>query len=96
MTPGQQFIKGDTIRLSATFKDFSRNLVDPSAMSLKVYDSTGTAVISKVLADLTRESVGVYRYDWTTTTNGDYIYEYSGTLASGAVVIFDNFSVVYH
>ena len=96
MTIGQEFIKGDTIRLKATFKDFSGTLVDLSAASLKVYDSTGTAVLTKALTDLTRESLGVYHYDWTTTTIGDYIYEFAGTLASGATVIFDRFSVVYH
>ncbi|MDD4483675.1 MAG: hypothetical protein PHD55_04820 [Methanoregula sp.] len=96
MTVGQEFVKGDEVRLKATFKDFSGTLVDPSAMTLKVYDSTGTAVITKTLSDLTREGLGVYHYDWVTSAIGDFIYEFSGTLADGATVIFDRFSVVYH
>jgi hypothetical protein len=96
MTTGQEFAKGDTIRLKGTFKDFSGTLTDPSTLTLKVYDSTGTVVLTKALVDMTRASVGVYYYDWTSTATGDYIYEFTGTLATAAMVVWDTFSVIYH
>jgi hypothetical protein len=96
MTTGQEFAKGDTIRLKGTFKDFSGVLTDPSALALKIYDSTGTVVLTKAITDMTHASTGVYYYDWTTTATGDFIYEFTGTLAAAAMVVWDTLSVIYH
>jgi hypothetical protein len=96
MTAGQEFQKNNTIRLKGTFRDFSGDLVDPTVLAFKIFDATGTAILTKAIGDLTRESLGVYHYDWQPTATGDYIYEFSGTLAGSAMLAWDTFSVEYH
>jgi hypothetical protein len=91
----QVFQKGNTFRLKITCKDFSETLTDPTVLNLKVYDSTGTAVLTKAIGDLVHASTGVYYYDWSYTTLGDYVYEFSGTLAGFSMLAWAKFSIEY-
>lgn len=69
---------GQQLELRGTFYDEDSNLVDPSTISLVITLPDGTTV-SKVKADLTAESTGVYTYAYTITMDGAHRYKYSST-----------------
>ena len=75
---------GDTVRLKATFKTFAGVLTDPSAISLKVFGANDqtTPLTTKAIGDLTKVSTGVFYYDYLIPAQGNFTYEYAGTLES--------------
>jgi len=84
--------KGDTIRLKASFYTFAGVLADPSAVTYTVYDSDRDVVVT---GTATKESTGVFYYDYTTTDVGDYTFEFSGTLETKTILSRDEFSVAW-
>ena len=70
---------GDIVRLSARF-ELSSVLTDPTAVTLKLIPPSGTAFY---VSPITKDSVGLYHYDYTPPILGTYKYRYYGT---GAVV----------
>lgn len=79
---------GDTIRLKATFKSFAGNVCDlESPPTLKVYNSYKEVIDTIAGTSLTHSSTGVYYYDYTLpTTEGEYMYEFSGTVESTTIL----------
>lgn len=71
---------GDTVRLKASFYNFSDALADPTGVTCTVYDGRRTVLVNA--ASTTKESTGVYYYDYTVPSAGfdPITYEFSGTL----------------
>ena len=82
--------KGDTIRLKASFYTFAGDLANPSAVTAKVYDANH--VLSATLV-ATYESTGVYYADYTTVLEGNFSYEFAGTLESKTILSRSTFIV---
>jgi hypothetical protein len=82
--------KGDTIRLKASFYTFAGVLADPSTVTCTIYDSGGVVVTT---GSATKETTGVFYYDYTTTTKGDFSFEFTGTLETKPILSRDYFSV---
>lgn len=76
-------IIGDTIRLKASFYNWSGNLVDPEEITVSFYDSGKTIIGKEVTLNLitAKESAGVYHYDLTVPAGHNKIYfEFCGTI----------------
>ena len=78
---------GDTVKLGADFKNFSREYADPTGMSVKVYVRSTQQVLTT--GSPTKSSVGHYYYYYTIPLidYGALAYEFSGTLDGLPVVI---------
>lgn len=91
---------GDTIRVQASFRDWSPDgvsgaLVDPDSnvASVAVFDSELTSVST---GTATRQSVGVYTYDWTVpVTEGTYFFEFKGLFSTKPQLTRQKFSVKF-
>lgn len=91
---------GDTIRVKATFRDWAATgqtgaLVDPDSntATVKVFDSELTEVLS---GTATRESQGVYYFDWTVpTTEGGYYFEYKGLFSAKPQISRQKYTVKF-
>ena len=71
---------GDVVRMETVFKNRDGSLTDP-AVTLTIEPPTA-ATITLASASITRVSVGVYRYDYTTTEPGAVMYTWAGTGAA--------------
>lgn len=71
---------GDTVRLKASFYNFSDALADPTGVTCTVYDGKKNKLVDAAVA--TKESTGIYYYDYTLPSTGfdPLIYEFCGTL----------------
>lgn len=77
---------GDTVRLTASFYDFSDVLADPTDIKITVYDGKRNKLVDAATA--IKSSTGVYYYDYTLPSTGfdPLIYEFSGTLEGTTVL----------
>ncbi len=74
------YANGQTVTLSATFKNRTKSLTDPTTVTLQVTDPAGTAVLYTYAEDeLVRESVGVYYKDHQFTSAGSWSYKWIAT-----------------
>ena len=83
------FQLGTRIRLTETFTDLIAGVVtDPTTITLKLHDPNGVETsFTYAGGDITRDSVGVYHYDFAPTVAGKtWRYRW---LATGAVVAVD-------
>jgi hypothetical protein len=88
-----QVHKGDTIRLKASFYTFAGVLADPASVTCTVYDNSETPIIEPAVA--TKDSTGVYYFDYTTTALGSFSFEFSGTLEGKAILSRECFVVIW-
>jgi hypothetical protein len=73
-------INGDTVRLTATFKNFADTLVDPTSITVKFYDQSKTQ-IGTTITEVVKDDVGVYHYDYTIPDGYKKIYyEWTGMI----------------
>jgi hypothetical protein len=84
--------KGDTVRLKASFYTFAGVLADPTTVSYTVYDDAETVIVTGTAS---KESTGVYYYDYTTTVRGVFSYEFNGTLETKTILSRDYFAVIW-
>ncbi len=70
---------GDGVRFTATFKDLSKQLANPTAVTCQVKDPSGTVTTPSP----TQVSTGVYRVDVTFNASGIWYIRFAGT---GAVI----------
>lgn len=82
-------VVGNPIRLTASFADATGTLVDPTAVTVHLTLPDGT--ISTPAA--TRDSTGVYHYDYTTVQTGIHQYYFAGTGSNAAAQTPDIFTV---
>jgi uncharacterized protein YfaS (alpha-2-macroglobulin family) len=102
-TTVETYYTGDTVRFSATFRDYpddpeaepeTGDLLDPSAVTVSIYDAdfvviqTGTG---------NNESTGVYTYDFTMPdTPGPYYIEWKGIVNTKPEIKRDKFKVKFN
>lgn len=82
---------GDTLRLTATFYTFAGVLADPTTVVVNIYDINRTLLVTAAAA--TKDSTGVYHYDYTTTVEGRLAVEFTGTLETKTVLTRTAFTV---
>lgn len=76
--------RGDTIRIKATFREFSESgvvggVVDPTAIAVNIYDADFTKISGPFVPVNTEP--GVYIYDWTLPNeDGSFFIEFNGTV----------------
>lgn len=78
MTPNNYTV-GDTVRLTATFKDWNGKLVDPSSVKVIIYDSRYNK-LEEIIVTKEPDTVGIYTCDYVFNTSGDFIYEWNGDI----------------
>jgi hypothetical protein len=79
MASPNTYDKGDLVRLTATFT-VSSAVTDPTTITLKVQDPSGNeATYTYALAQVTKVSTGVYRYDLTIDEAGYWTWRWAGT-----------------
>lgn len=76
-----KYNREDTVELRINVKDKDGNLVDPSALTLYIYNPSETLKSTVVISSLTHESLGVYYYNYSIPSDaiyGDwrYVFEY--------------------
>lgn len=71
--------KGDTIRVTCTFKNSAGVDTDPTAVVARVQDPAGVETTPTV----TKSATGIYYIDVTPSLSGTYYYRFEGT---GALV----------
>lgn len=88
-------LKGDTIRLEVEFKDFDSVRVEPTDVTLAIYNDDGVALQSIQLTSENRTDVGQYYFDYTIPYSvSDYIiYEFSGVHRNRPILARDRVSV---
>lgn len=71
---------GDLIKLTATFKNSGGTPTDPTTITLRVTDPVATtSVYTYALAQVTKESAGVYSKSITPASSGYWHYRWEGT-----------------
>lgn len=68
-------IANDTIRLVVEFKDFNGRTINPDNVTLKIYDKKKN-LIEEITENIKQDGTKYY-YDYT-TTDSDFIFEFSG------------------
>lgn len=73
-------LTGDTVRLSVKFLDSDGKSVEPTNVSLNIYNELDIAIDTIPLTEANKTGVGEYLYDFTVPyVSGDYIvYEFFG------------------
>lgn len=76
-----RFDKGDLIRLTATFKNTSGEVIDPAALTFRTLSPTGTIVVLVYATDaaLVKDSTGVYHVDVSAAEPGVWGYRFAAT-----------------
>jgi hypothetical protein len=94
------FNTGDTVRIMGTFNDWGTpggdlgDLIDPDTITINIRQSK--AVAPTITATPTRDSLGVYYYDWDTPAeNGYWVIEFVGVLDGHTMVSRQKVSVKY-
>ena len=68
-------ISGDTVRLTAIFKDFSDSLVDPELIMVKFYDAQKVQLGEPIFGEeIVKDAPGVYHYDYIVPDGHRKIY----------------------
>ena len=68
--------RGNTVRLTAQFKDWDEVAVDPTLIKLIIYDSKYTKLNEYIVGVATKLTTGSYYYDYVTTVVADFVYEW--------------------
>lgn len=71
---------GDTVRLSAVFTNMEDAPADPTVVTLRIRKPDGTiTVLTYAAAQITRDGLGEFHYDYPIAVSGDHYYRYEGT-----------------
>lgn len=81
MSTINEYDKGDSVRCRATFKDSSNALIDPTAVSFKYKNPSGTitTLVYGTDAALVKDSTGNYHVDVNANQSGTWYYRFSST-----------------
>lgn len=74
-----EYPKGASLRISATFKDAAGALADPGDVIVQVRNSAGTVSYEFTNAEVIRDSLGVFHKDLSLSVDGWWYYSISGT-----------------
>lgn len=88
-------LKGDTVRLEVEFKDFDGLKVEPTDVTLAIYNEDGVALQSIQLTSDNRTDIGQYFFDYTIpyTVSDFIVYEFSGVHRSRPILARDKVHV---
>lgn len=85
---------GDTIRLKVNFKTFGGTLIDPSDITLTIYDKDKQQIEQFILTDSDKETVGVFFYDYVLPANQELIiFEFAGVYNTKPILIRDEVKI---
>lgn len=69
----------DTVRLKVFFKTFGGTAIDPTNITLKIYDDKQQEIESINIDDTNKLDVGIYFYDYIIPSGkGDIYFEFAG------------------
>jgi len=90
-------IKGDTVRLFCVFKTFEGVLIDPSSISLKIYDNAQNVIETIPVGIENKESTGKYYYDYTPASelNEVFYFEFAGSVNNKPILVRDSVKVKF-
>lgn len=89
------YSRSETVPIQGTFSINGVN-VDPSTISLKIYNAIGTLKETILKAALTRTSTGVYTYDYDVPSDGVYgiwRYEFIAVTTGGTAIHSGHFTI---
>ncbi|WP_003545433.1 hypothetical protein [Desulfotomaculum nigrificans] len=77
----------DTVRLKVNFKTFDGTAVDPTNITLKIYDDKKQLIETISIDDTNKLNVGVYFYDYIIPSGEEDLYiEFQGLLNNKPIV----------
>lgn len=89
-------LQGDTIRLKVYFKTFDGDLIDPTDITLTIYDADETEIEQFSITDSDKEKVGVYFYNYETPLDQDkIIFEFKGTYNNHPILVRDELKIQF-
>jgi len=77
----------DTVRLKVYFKTFDGIAVDPTNITLKIYDDNQQILETISIDDTNKINVGIYFYDYIIPSGeGDIYFEFAGLVNNLPIV----------
>lgn len=71
---------GDLVILTASWQNESGVYVDPTTVTLKIQDPTGSTTNHAYgTSNITKTATGRYRFEYKPTTRGNFVYRWEGT-----------------
>jgi hypothetical protein len=70
---------GDKVKLTATFKDETGALADPTTVVFRALGPSASFVYTTPDSHIVRDSIGVYHVILSTDVSGDWAYRFEGT-----------------
>jgi len=91
------YLKGNTIRVQATFADFDGNATDPEVIKFITYDNKYTKLSEITLSSANKVDTGIYYYDYTIPNNvgKSYYYEFYGEIGGNPTLNRREFSAKF-
>lgn len=79
---------GNTVRIYAEFRDWSKALGDPTELTLTFYDRRRNVLSTVPAASIVKDELGKYHYDYTIpdTASPVIVYEFKGKLSATPIV----------
>lgn len=88
---------GDTVRLIVNFRTFTGQAIDPTDVTLTIYDNTEQQIEQFILDDTNRNDVGVFFYDFVTPNDEqEIIFEFRGLNNSNPIVVRDSLQIKFN
>lgn len=89
-------LQGDTVQLRVYFRTLNNIVVDPTGITLTIYDSTATQLEQFEITEVNKESTGVYFYDYTVPSDkSEFIFEFKGTYNSKPILVRDTLKIQF-
>lgn len=88
---------GDTVRLKVHFKTFDGTFINPSDITLTIYDKDKQQIEQFILTDNDKETVGVYFYDYVLPANQELIiFEFAGVYNTKPILVRDKVKIYFN
>ena len=62
---GAKVARGENLRCGVKIRNFSKVLVNATAIDLTISDKNGVTIVTKTLLDIVQLGTGLYAYDYT-------------------------------
>ena len=72
------YLKGNVVRITCTFKDINGNVTDPTTVNFKIKKPGAATITYTTPTDVVKVSTGIYRTDVTLDTVGEHFYRWEG------------------
>ena len=97
MSDEKTYQRGDTIKLTCTFVNFSDAPVDPTEVKMIIYDANYNQVSETILDATHRTGTGTYFYNYIADVDKDtrIIYEWFGTIDGTPSIKRGSFKIVF-